>query len=238
MIKNNEKTIVSICIILTIAFWVLSVYSYINFKYIWDIAGLLIMVWLLVSITSFICIFMFSKRSKLVDSALKDNNYIVKWIYDDEQRKDYKDKHYRIQKQSKTLMFYWISILIWLIFWSFVLFIDEWTFVILGVWLFLILFLALFAFVLPRIFYKISRNSQGYAIIMKKWVLVWWVLHSWDFPMSKLSRVEFNNKESLLEIVYEFRTQLWPQAYKVLVLVPENNKSEVDDIIKTLENWT
>jgi hypothetical protein len=238
MIKNNQKLIFKISLVLSIIFLIISLYSIKNFIRIGDYAGLIIVLSIFLTIGSIISVFIFKKRSNAIEKAIKKNKYIAKWKYNKIEWINFIDEEFKIKKVEKKLVFWLLSIITIIIFGIFILIIKEERGIMLLVLLGLLLLYFIVSKIVPYIDYFYKKKQEPYALILEKGVYIAGHFHSWDFPLSKLSLVKLKEKPiKHLLITYDFFDRLGPRDYSFMVPIPKKiSDKQVFLLIKQLKD--
>jgi len=223
MIKNRQKKIYQVFLALTVVFTVLVFLTIGFFDSFGDSAPPILFLSFFLGIVCLICTFIFLKRSKEIEHALKDQSYIVQWDYTAEKWKAFMEKEDDFRTGERQVAFFFLTIITVIIFMMFVIFGEEdaklaMFLVMLG----LIVLYAMAAFIVPWLIRKLRKPEDVTILILPKGVLLNKQFHSWDFPMSKLASATYEKKPfQHLEIVYDFVDRTGPRSYTINVPVPE-----------------
>lgn len=238
---NSQKPKYIACIWLTLIFLALAFSGFMLFEALGGIAGAIILIGLAASLTSFICIFIFKKRSDALDRALSKNDYIARWKFTKREWQDFLKREHSLRRLEKAGIFIVLSIITLIIFMVFILFIDEGRMAMLFVMLTLIMIYAAAAFIVPAAMFKIRNREDAEVLILKKGILLDRTFHTWDFPFSKLTSAKYRERPyKRLEVAYEFFDRLGPRDYLVLVPVPNSVDAKeamkvADDLQKSIK---
>lgn len=232
--KNTQKRIVNICIVLMIIFGLSTIFGLVSFNEIGDFAGFIVLVSLLISLTSFVCIFIFKKRSTAFDEAIQNKTGKI-FTYTKEEWKKYLDSEYDIRAKEKRAIFIFLTTMTVPIFAIFIAIIIEAKFTMFLVGLGLICLYAIMAFVVPRINRRFQNHEIRQIMIFPKGIIIGKTFHTWDFPLSKLSSVkEKKTPFEHVQVSYEFFDRLGPRSYALHLPFPKN-KEEFRKAIKMLK---
>lgn len=231
-IKHNENKYFKISILVTFASFFLIFFGFYNFD-INSFDGLIIMVSLLGFFGGIFASLMFRRRIKIIQKS----RIIAHFKYSKSEWEDFLKHEYRFRFEEKFILFKLISIIIFFIFTLFIIFIDEGKLAMFVVMMLLYTILFIFAFIIPKITYKYKKASKAEIIIFEKSVLLDKEFHTWDFPFSKLKKVDMIKKPNLsLKFIYEFLDRTGPRKYTLIVPFPKNENIDVEDLIdKILE---
>lgn len=234
MIKNRQKTIYKTSIFLSLFFLVTAIFFMNNFSKFRDFAGAVIMVSFLISLTFFICIFIFKKRSDSIEYAIQNKKFLEKWSFSKEEWTKFKNIDFMKQKIENAAKFKLLSIITTIVFVVFIFFIKEAKIAMSIVMILLIFMYYLLAFVFPIIFFLLRKKQDMEIMFMEKGVLIGKVYHTWDFPLSKLKKVSLKKDPiDYLEITYSFVDRLGPREYNLRL--PIKTKVKALSLIKKLK---
>src|SRR6056297_1075937 len=224
--KNRQKTLYRVFLVLTLVFSTTTVYFMYAFDALGDIAGAGFMVSLLLALTFFICIFIFRKRSRVVEYALNKGSFIARWQYSEQEWEDYLRQEYGYRKERNKGIFIFLSIITVVIFMFFVLFVEEAKLAMFLVMLGLVAMYGLVAFIIPFLIYHFHKQHTAEVMIMEKSILIDKQFHTWDFPLSKFSSADVDTVPyPHISVVYEFIDRTGPRSYTVNIPVPEGENA-------------
>ncbi|MGM5488645.1 MAG: hypothetical protein ACQESG_06870 [Nanobdellota archaeon] len=217
--KDNQQPKAIASLILTFVFGILAIVGLVSFDALGGVAGALFLVSLLLSMTSFVCIFIFRKRSHALQKIFGKESRI--FHYPKKEWQEYLKHEYGLRAQEKKAMFIFLSAITAVIFLIFIAVINEAR---LAMFLVMVALLGLYgtmAFVGPRLMYRF-RSETGEIGILDTGVIVNGTLHSWDLPRSKLGSVKEKRKPfHHYQISYEFVDRLGPRSYVIRIPFPK-----------------
>lgn len=232
--KNNQKKKMFVSVALTILFGLIFVIGINLFSELGEFAGLIILMSLLISITSFVCIFIFNKRSKSFENAIQNKTGKI-FSYDKKEWTQYIKEDTKLRNAEKKAIFIFLTIITIIIFAIFILIIEEAKLEMFIVGLLLIGLYAFMAFVVPILSKSLKNKKDREIMIFPKGIIIGNTFHTWDFPLSKLSSVKEKKKPfEYIQVSYEFFDRLGPRSYTIRLPFPKN-KEEFRKAIKNLK---
>lgn len=221
--RDNQKPKMIACVLLTIISAISAAAGMITFDILGGLAGAIILVSILIGMTSLICIFIFRRRSQALIRMLNQERKIFTYPQDEWQR--YLKHEYRMRGQEKRAIFYILSTITAIIFITFIIFIDEGSLAMIFVMVVLIGMYAFMAFVVPEISFRL-RKETGEIGVLEKGIIINGTLHTWNFPLSKLSSVkELKRPFHHYRVCYDFVDRLGPRTYTIRVPFPKNEET-------------
>ncbi len=236
MVKNRQKTIYRVFLILTLVFGVMMPVIISMFDILGDSAPPLLFMSFFLAIVCLICTLIFRKRSRSIEHALKDKNYLAQWHFSPEKWKAFMEKDDQFRTGERTLAFTVLSVLTVIIFMMFVIFAEEGKLAMFLTMLGLIVLYALAAFIVPYFIRRFRKDEAATVLILSKGVLLNKQYHSWDLPLSKLASASFEKKPyEHVQITYEFVDRTGPRSYTINIPIPEDVEIKVvQGVVETL----
>ncbi len=222
MIKNRQKTIYRVFLVLTLVFAVMMPVIIELFDILGDSAPPLLFLSFFLAIVCLVCTLIFRKRSRSIEFALQDQNYLAQWHYSAENWKAFMEKDDQFRTGERTLAFIVLSVMTVIIFMMFVIFAEEGKLAMFLTMLGLIFLYALAAFVVPYFIRRFRKDEAVTVLILTKGVLLNKQYHSWDLPLSKLAGASYDKKPyEHLQVTYEFVDRTGPRTYTINIPIPE-----------------
>lgn len=226
--KNNQKPKMYISLAASVIFLLIAFFSISNFHTLGGIGGALFMISILISGTSFACIFIFRRRSDALEKIMGQESRI--FHYPKKRWQQYLKNEYKLRGNEKKGIFILLTIITSVIFLIFIAVIDEARLAMFLVMLALIGMFAFMAFIVPRISYRFAKDT-GEIGILDKGVMINGTLHTWDFPLSKLGSIKEKKKPfHHYQISYDFVDRLGPRSYVIRLPFPKEEKEFRDAI--------
>ena len=199
-------------------------------------------VWGIVFISGFLCIcslvaaLIFWKLTRETDNSIKENKIIAKFEFNKKEWAKFQNYEYDFRKNENIGIFIILSFMTSIIFILFILFIPEGKLFMFIVMLLLIVFYAIFAFVIPFVSRKLKKLSGAQIVIFSKGLIYDNIYHSWNMPLSKLEKVVAKEKPfAHIEISYSFFDRLGPRQYCLIIPILKKYEKDVKKIIKELQ---
>jgi len=229
---NNQDSIVKKSLIVATFFALLTIMTFVDIS---PIAGLwyITIISFFLTIASLIVAWMFRGRAEKLQALISGDNLLASWHLTQEQKKQYVNYLFEERKGQNTVILFSISIIIVIVFVTFILFIDEGKLAMLGVMFGLILFLALFAFGMP-LYYRYQNNKgDGQVLIGAKYAYINGFFHNWDYPLSGLSKIKIIKKPFYgIDLVYYYTDRTL--QHKEEILIPANKEVELHSLVDSM----
>lgn len=226
MIKNRQKSIykcffiAAISLIILLFVFILVIEDS-DFKY----AGIFLTFFL--SVVFCIITFIFYKRSRTIEKALENNDFIARWKFSQKQWEDFIIKEYNLRKEQKRAMFFFLTIITVIIFLVFIFLINEGKLVMFLVMLGLVSLYAFMAFAVPILIKRFHSKGDAEVMIMKNGILLNKQLHVWNIPTSKFKKAEYSeNPFEMIKITYSYYDRTGPRQYTVVSPVPDEKEAK------------
>lgn len=222
MIKNRQKKIYLAFALLSLVFLLIILYGIISPDSLGDMMPPVLFLSFFLGISCMVITIMFWRRSRLIDSAMAQKNYIARWQFSPSEWEKYINYEYQKRSAQRKAAFIFLGIITVIIFTIFIFIIDDAQLAMFLTMLGLLGILALFAFVIPFLIYKASKREAAEVLILNEGILLNQQFHSWNYFSSDLLSAQVKEKPfKHLEVVYSYVTRFGKQAYTVFVPVPE-----------------
>lgn len=236
MIKNRQKRIYQVFLGLTVVFFLIMIVTIAFFDSFNDWAPPTLFLSFFLLVVSLICVIIFRKRSKEIEHALADQNYLAQWHFSSAKWGAFMNQEDDFRTGKRKVAFVFLTVITVIIFMMFVIFAEEAKLVMFLVMLGLIGLYALAAFIVPWLIRRFRKDEEATVLILHKGVLLNKQFHSWDFPLSKLASASYEKKPyTHLEIVYDFVDRTGPRSYTVNVPIPDGEDEQAQKVIEELK---
>ncbi len=233
VIKNRQRLIFKGFLIATICM-IIALFVFIFWIEDIDLkpAGTLLSLFL--SIMFLIITIIFYKRSRAIEKALENNEYLARWHFDKEKWEEFVNREYNYRKAQRKALFVFLSVITVIIFSVFILVIDEAQLPMFLTMVGLVLMYAFLAFLAPFLSKCYHKKGEAEVLIMKNGILLNKQLHIWNVPTSKFKHAEFKEKPfPMITITYSFYDRTGPREYTVVSPVP--NEREGRKVVEQLK---
>lgn len=239
VIKNNQRPKMISCIILSIFFFISFLFWASTFSRFGGFAGMMILLSILFSVTSFVFIFVFKKRSKVFAQAIKNNSSLGIFSYKKNEWQEYLDKEVGLRNQEKKFIFIVLSAITTFIFFIVIITLPEGKLMLFLVLVGLIALYAFMAFIVPVVSNALRNKNGAQVIILDKSIILDGTFHTWDFPLSKLATVkEKKTPFRHMQVSYDFFDRLGPRSYIIRIPFPKEEQvfKEAMNKLKRINN--
>ena len=227
MIKNRQKKITVVSLLLTLFFLITFLCMIAFYDDVGEMAAPVLFMSIFLFITCLFVTLMFWKRSRMIDRAMENGDFIARWKFSVSEWERYVTYEYSERNVQKKTAFFFLSVIIIIIFTIFIFVIEDAKMAMFLAMLGLIGILSLFAFVFPFMIKKLHKAEEAEVLILPEGILLNKQFHSWHSFSSELLSAEINEKPfKHLEVVYSYVTRYGKQPYTVFVPVPESADAE------------
>ena len=232
-LENNQNSIVKNMLIASSIFGILMMLPFSGIEFFEKSFALsFISMWLFVS--SLVIAWMFRGRAKRLQSLISGDSLLANWELDMDMKREYVDYFFVQEKEKNIAIFTVISIMATIIFGMFILVIDDGKLFMFLTLIFLILFIALFAFGMPYYYRYSNLKGDGKVLIGKKYAYINGYFHNWDFPLSGLSDVKIMKKPfNGIRIVYYYTDRTLKHSEELFI--PANKNIDLNKLKIELE---
>ncbi|HOO32435.1 MAG TPA: hypothetical protein PK466_03805 [Thermotogota bacterium] len=222
MIKNRQKKIYLVSLILALLFLAIILFSILSPDTMGEMMPPVFFMSVFLGISCLVVAIMFRKRSRLIEQAMDQKDYIVRWTFSPSEWERYINYEYAERMAMRKGAFIFLGILIVIIFTIFILCIDEAQLTMFFAMLGLLGILSFFAFILPWLAKITGKAKEAEVLILKEGILLDQQFHSWNYFSSDLISAEIAEKPFRhLELVYTFVSRNGKEAYPLFIPVPE-----------------
>ena len=230
-LKNNQTPIVRRAWYAAGLFFMI---IFLAFTEIIEIHPAIVMISIFFLLVSVIIAFMFRSREKKLQKLIDGKHVLAHWTLTPEQRKNYVQYLFKMEAGKNVIILLTISVIAFIVFGLFIIFIDEGKLFMLAALAGLIAFLALFAFGMP--FYYRYKNSKGDGNILLggKYAYINGYFHNWDFPLSGLSKIKIIRKPFYgIHLVYYYTDRTLTNSEELFI--PANEELDLEPIVTLLK---
>ena len=231
-LENNQDSIAKRSLIVASIFALLTIMTLVDWS---PIAGLwyITIISFFLTMASLIVAWMFRGRAEKLQSLISGDNLLASWHLSPEEKKQYVNYLFKQSIDKNIVILFSISVIIVIVFVTFIIFIDEGKLAMLGVMFGLILFLALFAFGMP-LYYR-YQNSKGDSevLIGAKYAYINGFFHNWDYPLSGLSKIKIIKEPFYgIDLIYYYTDRTLQHQEEILI--PVNKEVELHSIVNSM----
>jgi hypothetical protein len=189
---------------------------------------------LFLAISSLIVAIVYFKLAQKFKRIISGDNPIAHWTYEREEWLKFTEKEYKYAKNKNRLLLLLIGIIALVVCIIFVIVNpDAWR-IMLVVWFGLMALLAIFAFSVPMLNYKVRRKSTYELYLSKNGVYIGGSFHVWGFLGSKLESAVFDEKEMQVILDYSYPTRTGPSNEIVHIPVPLSKVEAAREAVEKL----
>lgn len=232
MLKNKVRKWANISIIITIAGVIMTAAGIIidSYDFYWMIA-----VGLLLSVTFFICFFVFLSQANHLEKMFNNENILAKWSFDQtEQFEKAKDQYIESKKTNKVLLtiitIFFILISGFFVVFGFDSFEDAGGFIgIMSAILLLIYFVAL---TVPGATYRRMVKAPPLVIVSREAAWIMGEFAKWKAAMTRTDYVELirDSNKTVIIVHYSIFQRYGYQSHDCIIPVPDYSAAEAENV--------
>ncbi len=231
-LENNQDSIAKRSLIVAAIFTLLTVMTLVDWS---PITGLwyITIISFFLAMASLIVAWMFRGRAEKLQSLISGENLLASWHLSPEEKKQYVNYLFKQSIDKNIVILFSISVIIVIVFVTFIIFIDEGKLAMLGVMFGLILFLALFAFGMPLYYRYQNSKGDGEVLIGAKYAYINGFFHNWDYPLSGLSKIKIIKEPFYgIDLIYYYTDRTLQHQEEILI--PANKEVELHSIVNSM----
>lgn len=234
-IKNKQRRIVNVWIIITLVF-ITGIFS----PRIIGIDGMdggfaISTLCALMVITGIIVIIFYNIRARRLDKLLNNKNIIARWEYAPEEWMKFTEYNFAEDKKIRRGMFKVVTIIAIVI--GVILTLMMQSIIIAYVMIGIIIIVSIPAFLGPVVKHNRNLKNKGIVLISENSVFLNGEFFSWNMSGAMLDSVEkvFENDVFCLLVKYNYPTRTGIQTDEIRIPVPKGKENEADTVINSLK---
>jgi cation transport ATPase len=232
-VKNNQVAIVKWSLIIAGIMLVIMVLAFLDLEAL-PVHPAVMFLCVFLFLVAIVVALMFRGRSKKLKKLISGENIIASWTMSSEDIVAYADNLARHEKFKNKVMFGITTLFIFLIFGSFILFMEEGKGFMAIMMVGLIVILALFTFGMPGYYKNRNLKGDGHVLIGKNYAYVNGIFHNWDYPLSGLTKAWKLKKPFYgIGLVYYYTDRTLTNTEELFIPAPE--EIDVDALINELK---